>query len=487
MQEKTSTIKLEYLMLIPVMALAFYIAFIPHMSYPYPVHLDEWTHLACTNQIIEQQTVSGLIDPFSGSGPIWNQSVEVSFHVLWAVFHQISGLPWLDIFRYFPGIIFIFTVLSVYVLGRRQGFGWQAAFLTCLIPTTVGALGPGFLVPVALGMLFIPLSLFVVFNFRSPWAYLVLFIFTCLLATLHAATAIGLILILAPYIILNLKGNFRHSLGITLALAAPFLLALAAVPWMGNLILQTGTALSEPQSLKPWVDYLAIIEEYGYIIMALCLAGTFVLAFKGGALNYGFIGGLLVLLCMQLVYFRFHYGVSILYERSFIYIMIMVGIIAGAGLAALRDIPWRQWLGERFRSNFFARWSGCILSAIIIVSTLWLCLPERLSTPYYRMIDEQDYEAFVWIRDNVDESYGKAVLDPWKATAFTAITGRQIYSRITGYSTDRDKQAYTFLEDGCLDTAFMRQNGISIVYSRQECANSELVQVFDNVWLLTSP
>ena len=167
--------------------------------------------------------------------------------------------------------------------------------------------------------------------------------------------------------------------------------------------------------------------------------------------------------------------------------MIMNGIIAGAGLAALRDIPWRQWLGERFRGNFFARWSGCILSVIITASTLWLCLPERLNTPYYRMIDEQDYEAFVWIRDNVDENYGKAVLDPWKATAFTAITGRQIYNRITGYSTDRDKQAYTFLEDGCLDTEFMKQNGISIVYSRLECANSELVQVYDNVWLLTSP
>ena len=487
MQEKASTTKLEHLIMLPVMALAFYIAFIPHASYPYPVHLDEWTHLACASQIIEQQTVSGLIDPFSGSGPIWNQSVEVSFHVLWAVFHQISGLPWLDIFRYFPGIIFIFTVLSVYVLGRRHGFGWQAAFLTCLIPTTAGALGPGFLVPVALGMLFIPLSLFIVFNFRSPWAYLMLFIFMCFLATLHAATAIGLILVLAPYIIFSLKKDFRHSLGISLALVTPFLLALAAVPWMGNLILQTGTALSEPQSLKPWVDYLAIIEEYGYLIMALCLAGTFLLAFRGGAANYGLIGGLLVLLCMQLVYYRFHYGVSILYERSFIYIMIMIGIIGGAGLAALRDIPWRQWFGERFRDSRLTRHTGRILCAALAGLSLFLYLPERLSTPYYRMIDEQDYEAFVWIRDNVDESYGRAILDPWKATAFTAITGRQIYSRIIGYSTGRDKQAYAFLEDGCLDTGFMRQNGISIVYSRLECANSELVEVYDNVWLLTSP
>lgn len=49
------------------------------------------------------------------------------------------------IFRYFPGIVFLMIVLSVYILGRREGFGWGAALFTCLIPTTVGIMGPAFL------------------------------------------------------------------------------------------------------------------------------------------------------------------------------------------------------------------------------------------------------------------------------------------------------------------------------------------------------
>ena len=112
------------------MALAFYMAFIPHLGYPYPLHLDEWTHLAYSNQIINGGGVFDLTDPFYGGAPIFNQFYEVGFHLFWAIFHQISGILWIEIFRYFPIIIFMFTVLSVYILAKRQGFGWELLSLS---------------------------------------------------------------------------------------------------------------------------------------------------------------------------------------------------------------------------------------------------------------------------------------------------------------------------------------------------------------------
>ena len=68
--------------------------------------------------------------------------------------------------------------------------------------------------------------------------------------------------------------------------------------------------------------------------------------------------------------------------------------------------------------------------------------------------------------------------------AFLAITGKDIYSRIHAYPTDKDERAYTFLNNGCTDTAFLRENGISIVYSQQGCNNPDLVEVRENVYLL---
>jgi hypothetical protein len=166
--------KSDYFKLIPILALAFYLAFIPHQSYPYPVHVDEWVHLSCSNEIIDESKAFNLTDPFSGGAAISQQQVEVGFQTFWAVFHITSGIDWNTIFKYFPGIMFMFTVLSVYILAKRRGFGWEAALLTCLIPTTIGVLGPGFLVPVAMGLPLIVVSLFIAFYLRSWWSYLLL-------------------------------------------------------------------------------------------------------------------------------------------------------------------------------------------------------------------------------------------------------------------------------------------------------------------------
>ena len=228
--------KSDYLKLVPILGLAFYLAFLPHQGYPYPVNVDEWTHLACSNEIIKEGTAFGLSNPFQGGAPIGNQLLEDGFHTFLAVFHLTTNIGWLTIFKYFPGIIFIITVWRSIFSGAKQGFGWQAAFFTCLIPTTVGVLGPGFLVPVALGLLFIVISVYIAFNFKSWWSYIILALLNLFLLALHSATAVALILILIPYIIINLKGNFKHSMGIALALSIPFFMSLLMFPAIKGLV-----------------------------------------------------------------------------------------------------------------------------------------------------------------------------------------------------------------------------------------------------------
>ena len=295
--------KFDYLLLLPIMALAFYIAFIPHLNYPYPVHVDEWVHLARSKAMLAAGSAT-FIDPFSGQSitsiSSGSEGLEAGFHLIWGVFQSISGISWLTIFRYFPSIVFIITILAVYILAQREGFGWGATFFTCLIPTTIGILGPAFLVPVAMGLLFIPLSLFLAFNFRTAWSYVVLFVFTCFLLSMHAPSAIGMVIVLAPYILLNLKNNFKHSLGLTLALAIPFLVPF---PWILDLLMPTARTLFAPQPLPEYVNLPKIIPTYGYLPVLLCLVGTFVLALRGRRKDYGLILGLLAILLILAIFF----------------------------------------------------------------------------------------------------------------------------------------------------------------------------------------
>ncbi len=474
-------IQSDYLKLLPIMGLAFYIAFIPHQSYPYPVHIDEWFHWAFADEIINKAGISGLNNPFLGGATVWNQQFELGFHVFFAVFKLISGIAWLDIVRYFPSIIFMMTVLSSYVLGRRQGFGWEAAFFTCMVTTTVGILGPAFLVPVAMGLLFIPLSIFIAYNFSTFWSYVVLFIFTVFLASMHAATAVGIIIILTPFILLNIKGNFKHSLGITIALIVPFL---ATFPWVFDMLLRQISLLFVQRPVTWYVDIPRMIHSYGYLPITFCLLGTFLLALRGGKRNYGLVLGLLALVATIAIYYTLHYGVPSLYERGLVYAMLAIGIVGGAGLMGLHNLRLPPSLSAKPKVNLVTKILGITSCVIFIVMILVISIPQRQNTPYYHMINNEEYQAFTWIRDNIEKEHDKAILDPWKATPFTAITEKKAYSRTHTFPTSKDKEALDFLNEGCTDTAFLKENGISIIYTLKEVNNPDLVEVRENVYLL---
>ncbi|MFC1992223.1 hypothetical protein ACFLV3_00240 [Chloroflexota bacterium] len=473
--------KSDYVKLVPIMALAFYLAFIPHLTYPYPVHIDEWVHMALSKAMLGAQDTT-FIAPFLGQSTLSiSSNLEAGFHLFFGVFQSISGISWIDIFRYFPSIVFMMTVLSVYIVARRQGFGWEAALLTCLIPTTVGILGPAFLVPVAMGLLFIPLSLFVVFNSRTWWSCLALFLFTSFLLTIHAPSAICVAIILAPYVLLNFKGNFKHSLGLTLALAIPFL---APFPWIFALLLPTAKSLLSPVYPAEYVTFPLVIKTYGYIPIALCLLGTFILWIRGERNNHGLVLGLLAILAMLVVFFTLHRGVHIMYERGLMFMMLMASIVAGAGLMGIRKLRLPEWLSTWPNSDIVTKAVGIVSCVVLVALTFTIAIPNRQDDPYYLMIDGQDYQAFRWIEDNIGAGYEKAILDPWKATAFVAITGKYVYTRIHAFPYPRDEEAYAFLRGGCTDTAFLKENGISIVYTLGECNNPDLVEVENNVYLL---
>jgi hypothetical protein len=476
--------KSDYLKLVLILGLAFYIAFIPHQGYPYPVHLDEWTHLANSKAIVAEASSVSMHNPFTGGEAGVSQSLEAGFNLFWAMVQQVSDIPWLVLFKYFPAVIFMITVLSVYILGRREGFGWEAALCTCFILTTVRFLGPGFMVPVALGLLFIPLSLFVAFHLRGWWAYILLFIFTAFLVSSHAYTAVGLIIIMAPFIVLNLKKDFRHSLGITIALVIPFLipLLLGWFLWGHNILLDRlgdfFTAQPSSGARLPYIQQIPYL--YGYLPTFLFVFGIFMMARRGTLKDYSLIIAPVLLLLLIGLFIHFQRGLQTLYDRSYLYLMLMMGIIGGYGLWKIRSIR----LPERFKPAFITRNLGVFLCLILLIPTLYFSIRTHLDTQYYHTIQEWDYEAFVWIEENIGDEYDKALVDPWQASAFTAISGKKVYSRVVSTLSDTDLRVYQFFEEHCGDTAFLREHGISIVYTRLPCENPDLVEVRESIYLL---
>jgi hypothetical protein len=478
---RITAVKYEYIILIFIVVLGVYIAWIPRQTGILPVHLDEWFHMACARQIFIQGDTVDLIDPFYGGQPWLFQFAERGFHLLLGIFQKITGLEWLLIFRYIPGVLFTMTILATFIMGKRRGFGLEAAFFISLLPTTIGILGPAFLVPVATGLLFIPLSLFIMNNIDNWKGAIILVLFIFFLLSFHAYTAIAVVIICFPYLLLNVKQNWKSSVRFGLALLVPFLIA---YPLASQYIKQVITGISDPHEISTYIDFPWLVDSLGYVTLGLCLVGTFFIGIRPNKQNTGLLFGFFVLLVLIVVYYQFHYGITGLYERGLLYALLAASIIAGMGLAALRKMELNFSFLTSIPHRIIKPGQTAIVSVLVILVLITM-VPQRQSTPYYTMIDERDYQAFCWIRENYTGQKLKALLDPWKGTAFTAVTGLRVTSRIIMAPTELDDEIYEFLANECRNTKFLIDHNITLVYTRQACSNPDLVKVHEGVYIVT--
>ncbi|MCP4648440.1 MAG: hypothetical protein GY852_12040, partial [bacterium] len=312
------------------------------------------------------------MEPFDTAGVHpESENTEVGAELICGLFQSVSGLSWMTFFRYFPCFVFSLIVLSAYILGKRKGFGLEAALMTCFIPTAVGILGPAFLVPVALGLPFILLSIYVAFNFRSIWSYATLFLFVALLLIVHPPTAVGLVTLLVFYVLFEMKKNVRWGMGLAVALSFLFLLGLCKLGYqVFKREWQFGGEIGDYWVLPN------IFTDYGYIPTALCLIGVIVLFGRGKREDYGLVFGFILLLLLLVIYFKFHIGMGIMYNRGLLYLMLVMGIFAGCGLAAIKQLSLPDTAVSGARGRFLRKNAGVFLCLGLIILALALAIPR---------------------------------------------------------------------------------------------------------------
>jgi len=472
---------IKTLLLILILLLAGFTAFIPHIGYAYPLHVDEWMHLTYAKTIAQTGAIS-FPDPFTGEGTVGpGTNVWLGYHIIMATVQKVSGIDWLVLWRFGPSVIFMLTVFCVYVFANKQGYGLEAAFFTCLIPTTGGLLGPAFMVPMALGLLFIPLSLYIAFYIKSWLSYLLLFIITCFLWSMHPTTAAIQGIVLLPFILINLKGNARRSLGLLAALLLPVLIALPFT--INQFLLEMGQLLSRKEVFPPpYLDLPAVLQIYGFIPLIFCFIGIIYLLKRGGKSSYALILALVLLLGVMLAFARFQVGMDSIFVRGVSTALLLIGIIAGAGLYWLRTQALSAPLLDKYKPRF-AVYAGGLLAALAVIVILAIAIPARFNVPYYHMIDDEDYRAFIWIRDNIAPEYESALVDPWTATAFTAVTAKKVAHRIWEKEELPDILVNSYMQSGCAGIAFLLDNRLSFIYSRLPVNNPDLITVRANVFI----
>lgn len=494
-QHKTIQI---FLLLFGVLVFSAFMGFLPHFKENYflPFHVDEWIHWTYSKSFIETGLTS-FNNPYLGNGII--QSLEPGFNYLIGSMAWIIGMDFNTLFLFMPTIIVILSSLAAFNLGHnnKNPFGLEAAFCITVIPTTCRMLGPSFFVPVSIGLFYLMFLLWFLQLKKTLILTLFIPIGLWVIFLIHPPSALaGMIITFIYSIMLLINRTYKQSIIYAIYSLLPIIGALLLSARYGSSIQQVINAFFGGKYFlaydlpQIWVSF----DQMGIIIWILALIGLY-FSFNKGLKIVRTIGiSSIAFIIIIGLYDKLGYGLPIMYERSFMYLFLMITLMAGWGLAELRRLIYN--LDKYFNLKDVIKWkkitkySNICLPFVIIFFIFITIIPAHNNIGYYHLINETEYETFNWIKNNMDNYENnmniieRGVIDPYKASPFSAITRLYIVSStmhpIEGY--ENRELVNSFLNEDCTDTSFLDEFNISIIYAKK-CFNQNLTEIYPNVYI----
>jgi hypothetical protein len=475
------------------MGLSFLMMLLPHLTNNYylPFHVDEWIHWSLSRAVIEQGSTT-IINPYLGSGIFPNH--EIGFHLATASIHWISTSTLSTIFLFMPALLGALVSLIAFVIGHRSSrrFGLEAAFLVAFIPTTVRFLGPSFYTPSTMSLLFL-LFLIWLAQLRTLQSTILIPVFVFCIFLIHpvfALAGIGILLVYALLLIPEKDYYFALFLGV-LTVIPMMSVALFASRWdsLVNLFLNALSGQQYQFDFNLPNIYVAL-SDLGLVTWGLLLVGVYFSFVKGKALLRTLALSTITFIVVIGLYYKLGYGFPSITERLFLTIFLLVTLIAGFGLSELRRTLTDLFTRMRYKTIYKQiKHIDKLTTLALCVIILLIAIPAHQGTPYYTMITENDYKTFDWIHDHIDDyrdanhSYERAVVHPYKASPFSAVTGLYIICSTMNpiYGYDLHPQMELFLSQGCTNTAFLDKYKLTVLYC--QATNTNLTKIHDQVYI----
>lgn len=271
-----------------ILLFSFWAGMSPHWDYQYPLHVDEWFAMGYAQSTLG---AGGLeyVYPYGGGDVSFHP--EMGFHLQLAFLKAVTGLSWMELYQVAPGILLALMAFLTYALGRRHGFGWSAALLVPLIPTSVRTLGPSVVVPLSAAMLFIPVTLMALNVLsREGWGT-VLGVLLVLIAgalfvhpTTEAIITIVGVLYLTSFMATALaKRRYHHSAKYALSMVLRGMIPVTILAlWLPALTKEvlSSSASGGQSALALMGPHVGFYHAFGVLGLALALMGLGVLVWR---------------------------------------------------------------------------------------------------------------------------------------------------------------------------------------------------------------
>ncbi len=500
--------------MIGILLFAFWVGMDPHWDYKYPLHVDEWFAMGYTDAMMEEGSLT-YSEPYHHGQEVSNHQ-EMGFHLLLGSLKIVTDTSWMDFYRVAPGFMFALLAFAVYALGRSDGFGWAAALFVVLIPTSIRTLGPTFVVPVSIGLLFVVVTLLVIYrlgekcNGKQLWLLLLLIggLVFVHAPTAGLITALVILYLVASVIEALITGCYRMAVNMVVRIAVvtiiPLILTMLWLPSRTREIL-TASFSGDSEGMTGFLGFhYGFHEVFGDVAVSLFVFGfiVFMLNRPYGIRTYILpVSTVLLILFLYIVYPRYLLGPSILYERGWSYLGLFGVILAGYGISY-----WLQVFGDKRAGGLGLRWqrdvamrmvlAGVGFGALVATLTIGLGNEEREDyTGYYHVMDDQVYTDFVWLGQNTDEGHKMVMMEPSLAWTYPPVAGagNRVYDvSASPWSQPWAEEMREILATGSVDVAWLLGRDILVWYTGwpegqrfPEVNNSGLAKVRPNVYVVT--
>ena len=483
---------LELCALALIIAFAVYVTMLPRLDFRYPIHVDEWLHYGRAQATLEAGDIT-YQEPFFGR-ETQDPYTETSFDVFLAELRLLTGLDWLSIFRVLPSLLFVFVCINIYLLCRRWGCGLEAALLVILIPTTLRFLGPGFLVPVGMGLLVLPTVLLLIHTLEFSWKNLALLVvLLSFLFTTHASSSVLIASVIGVHLVSFLFSSDsprRHRVMVgAVVVSGGAILAVTAIFLAGfSIDQQAETVLS--RDLVPQLPLVTdALIKFGYVPVSLALLGVVLLGLHPNWKSYGMIGATFILVGLPVLYSHYLVGDQRVADRAWLYFMMFLAILGGYTLGWLRQVSLSRTALNRPWTRYWNAPVKYVAIGVVLTVSLVVGLRQHQQEPYYRIVDDQKYRDWTWISSHVADSYVRGVLEPTFGIAFAPLSGKYTFTNSSAPIADPPdliNKTLGYLREGNSDTLFLRaSSGSEILYRPKGVRNPDLVLIRPGVYLLS--
>lgn len=489
------------------LALAYYFAYYYiHSNYNLPYHSDEWDHLAIAKEItVTDQLVN--YNPFRGWG--WDPQWEQNYHLFQAMLlnltnWDITDLGIVQLALLIPVLMTFLMVLFTFILVKQLTRSNAAALLSALTVLltrpNVTLLGYWFAVPMAFGLAFIPLILFLFVKAfseeKGSFRYsILLFVIFAQLTLVHPASAtiflpaFMIYLLLQPKLLLKSKTKIIllvFELGILVLLLIGYSVYNYSATTQGGLFDKIMETITFTTSLYETNVFFFLPRYLSWPIFFVAIAGMLYLLNTKN--RRAIILPILILTLVPLLYLFFTEEKTYLadYRRIFYYAAESLVICAGIGLYAIikfvnaaidKTLEGYYFLSEKIQLSLLPKALVVLIVLIFLYSNL-LFLPFTHRDQLYKVAEENEVPAFLWLKHN--SFHEQIVLSYfWTSRAINVIGGNRIlYANPARLMGARGYQESTeFFASPC-DAKKNNLFGASFVYSREAISCDFLEEVF---------